>query len=56
MKNDKIAAHKGPDASIKDAPKRAYNKPELRSTEAFERLPLLSCGGASEEEGDCDEL
>lgn len=36
--------------------KRPYRAPTLKSTKAFERLALLSCPGASEEEGDCDEL
>ena len=36
--------------------KRPYQAPTLRSTKAFERLALLSCPGASEAEGDCDEI
>ena len=41
-----------------DAPtsRRPYVAPKLRSTDAFERLALFSCPGASETEGDCDEL
>ncbi len=42
--------------STQDQKKRPYRAPTLRSTRAFERLALLSCPGASEEEGDCDEL
>ncbi len=36
--------------------KRPYQKPVLRSTDAFEKLALQSCGQLSETAGDCDEL
>jgi hypothetical protein len=36
--------------------KRPYRKPTVRSTEAFEKLALQSCGQLSETAGDCDEL
>jgi len=45
-----IAASQGSNA------RRPYRKPEVHSTEAFERLALQSCGDLSETPGMCDEL
>ena len=44
------------DSTDVPTPRRPYRAPRLRSTDAFERLALFSCPGASETEGDCDEL
>lgn len=36
--------------------RKPYRAPVLRSTEAFERMALLSCGADSTQPEECDEL
>ena len=53
MDKDSPPRDKAPEPA---APRRPYRAPVLRSTEAFEKLALQTCGVAAQEEGDCGEL
>ncbi len=45
-----------PERAVTKKRRRPYRKPTMSSTEAFEKMALLTCGGNSEAEGECDEL
>ena len=45
-----------PQQKRQPAGRRPYKKPVLNSTEAFERMALLSCGADSTQPDECDEL
>ncbi|MFT5433252.1 MAG: hypothetical protein ACI9OJ_003957 [Myxococcota bacterium] len=44
------------DAANSNDLRQPYVAPSLRSTEAFERMALLSCGADSTQPEECDEL
>ncbi|MEC8022953.1 MAG: hypothetical protein VX223_03405 [Myxococcota bacterium] len=52
----RIKVEKAKETQAVKATRQRYRKPILRSTQAFERMALLSCGADSTQPEECDEL